>query len=318
MHVASLEALLSNSVTFDVPAGMPRGESIEERHFYKIYSSYEHAIAARYNSEIEYVVLVSESIRGLNVGAPVEYRGLRIGEVVDTNIFVRQDSSVLNEDIKIPVLVKFQPGLANLPDDASGNELMRQQIDHWIKNGLRARLQTGNLLTGSLFVELQHYDNKLDKLARYADYTVIPTEDNALSQIAAKASSFMDKLNAMPLESLSKDSSKLIAELTSTVKALRTTSNGLTALFSDAQTNQLPAKLASALDNFARVTNDYAKGSSNYQELEASLKALTTAFNEIQPLLQELQNKPDSLIFSGAKEETLQPRKYQGPINDNE
>ena len=49
-------------------------------------TSYEAADDERYRRSIEFVVLVSDSIRGLSVGAPVEYRGIQIGKVLSNNL----------------------------------------------------------------------------------------------------------------------------------------------------------------------------------------------------------------------------------------
>ena len=56
--------------------------------------------------------MVKDTIRGLRAGAPVEYRGVLIGNVVTTNIYStlkEREHELIDEDIAIPVLIGLQP-----------------------------------------------------------------------------------------------------------------------------------------------------------------------------------------------------------------
>lgn len=153
VKTGNFETMLTNGATFGIPKGMGIGEKIGERSYFDIYESYEAADDERYRRSIEFVVLVSDSIRGLSVGAPVEYRGIQIGKVKSVNMALsRSENKFTKADFKIPVLISLQPGRIGLPDNDEGKALMNKQNIYWIEHGLKAVLRTGNILTGSLYV----------------------------------------------------------------------------------------------------------------------------------------------------------------------
>ena len=157
VSTGSLETLLTNGVTFGIPEGMPVGEQIQERDFFDIHPTYTSASEERYKLRAEYVILVKDTIRGLQVGAPVEYRGLVVGKVLAINSLDNNQDGLLEQGYDIPVIISIQPGRVQQPDNAIGLAFIRKQTSLWIQKGLRATLKTGNLLTGALFVDLQHY-----------------------------------------------------------------------------------------------------------------------------------------------------------------
>ncbi|TQV87788.1 intermembrane transport protein PqiB [Aliikangiella coralliicola] len=312
LQTGNVETLLTNGVTFGVPEGMPHGKSITERDFFTIYGSYEEANLQRFRRSVEYVVLVSDSIRGLNVGAPVEYRGVNIGRVAATNIHEADHTVLLQEDIKIPVLISMQPGRVGLPDTDDGLRGMVAQTQYWIKNGLKASLKTGNLLTGSLYVDLQHYDDSpIDEIERFMDFPIIPTVEDEFSQIAKSASVLVDNLSKLPLDELSGNANQLIAELTSTVKEFKNASKGLTQLLENTNQQDIPKQIQQALEQITLTTKDFSADSAGYEELTRSLRVLQATMHELKPVLQQLKNKPNSLIFSSEQDETIEPKKSQ-------
>jgi len=316
MHIGNIETLITNGATFGVPEGMPRGESITEREFFTIYPSYEKASAARYKSYVDYVVLVSDSIRGLHVGAPVEYRGIKLGEVAATNIHVPDHTRLLDDAIKIPVLIRLQPGRVGLPDDDVGIEIMKNQNEHWIAKGLKASLRTGNLLTGSLFIELQHYDKPATNIEQYGEYSVIPTIEDQFSQITKKASAFMDNLNQLPLKDLSADARTLMSELTETVKSFKGSSDEITDVLKGANEDELTGKIAELLEQMTKLTSDFSEGSTTYTELNNSLRLMQSTLHELKPLLKQVKNKPNSLIFNNGQKSDIEPKRYVEPEKD--
>jgi paraquat-inducible protein B len=323
IQTGNIETMLTNGVTFDVPKGMEKGEEITERTDFDIYSNYKAADDERYQNSIEYVVLVSNTIRGLNVGAPVEYRGVLIGHVKSVNLLAKRNTDrtqTFNDDIKIPILISLQPGRVGLPDSEIGVKLMKQQHQLWIKDGLRASLKTGSLLTGSLFIDFQHYDNlssednntKLTdfEINQYEQYTVIPSIDDEFTQIAAKATQFIDNLNALPLGEISGNANALLTEFTQTAKSFQTVGNDLSAVIDGVNEQQLSEELKTTLQSYTKLSKDLSAGSKGYEDLRQTLSALTKVMNELQPLLNQLKHQPNGLIFESGKPDTIEPKKH--------
>jgi paraquat-inducible protein B len=314
VKTGNFETMLTNGATFGIPKGMSIGEKIGERSYFDIYESYEAADDERYRRSIEFVVLVSDSIRGLSVGAPVEYRGIQIGKVQSVNMaLTRSENKFTKADFKIPVLISLQPGRIGLPDNDEGKALMTKQNIYWIEHGLKAVLRTGNILTGSLYVDLQHNkDQPISKIAKYDDFLIIPTSSDDFSQITAKAEQFMDNLNNIPLNSMSENANKLMLEMTQTAQELQGVSHSLDSLLSEVEQQKISSELSKALQGINTLTKDFSSGSQGYEELRTTLHTLTATMNELKPLLNQLKHKPNSLLFNDGEVAEPIPTKLNG------
>jgi paraquat-inducible protein B len=323
IQTGNIETMLTNGVTFDVPKGMENGEEITERTDFDIYANYKAADDERYKNSIEYIVLVSNTIRGLNVGAPVEYRGVLIGHVKSVNLLVQNNqdrTQPFDDDIKIPILVSLQPGRVGLPDNEEGVRIMKQQHNLWVKQGLRASLKTGSLLTGSLFIDFQHYPNLNEQEENtvttdfenkeYGKYTIIPSIDDEFSQITAKATQFIDNLNALPLEEISGNTNELITEFTQTAKSFQNVTDNLSHVLDGVNQQELTQELKTTLQSYTKLSKDLSAGSKGYEDLRQTLSALTKVMNELQPLINQLKHQPNGLIFESGKADVIEPKKY--------
>jgi paraquat-inducible protein B len=314
VKTGNFETMLTNGATFGIPKGMSIGEIIGERSYFDIYESYEAADDERYRRSIEFVVLVSDSIRGLSVGAPVEYRGIQIGKVQSVNMaLTRSENKFTKADFKIPVLISLQPGRIGLPDNDEGKALMTKQNIYWIEHGLKAVLRTGNILTGSLYVDLQHNkDQPISEIEKYEDFLIIPTSSDDFSQITAKAEQFMDNLNNIPLNSMSENANKLMLEVTQTAQEIQGVSHSLDRLLSNVEQQQISSELSKALQGINTLTKDLSSGSQGYEELRTTLHTLTATMNELKPLLNQLKHKPNSLLFNNGEVAEPIPTKLNG------
>ncbi len=82
IEMASVTTLLSGGVTFDVLEGWPRGQQAKNSSQFQLFQNKQSIQDGLYNEYLEYLLFFDESVRGLTSGAPVEYRGVRIGTVM--------------------------------------------------------------------------------------------------------------------------------------------------------------------------------------------------------------------------------------------
>lgn len=311
VKTGNVETMLTNGITFDIPDGMPLGEKITERDYFDIFSDYQSASNARYKHSLDYVVLVSDTIRGLNVGAPVEYRGVLIGQVSSVNLATADPDVLYSEAVQIPVLISLNPGRVGLPDNEQGIKLMNEQNMIWVKNGLRATLKTGNLLTGSLFVELQHYDlPPISKMEHYEGYRVIPTVKDEFAQITAKLSKFVDKINNLPLTDIANNANDTISNATVLLQDLQQLSHSLDKILVSVEEQELANQLNTSLRDFSALSQDFSAGSANYDQLEQTMKTVSETLYELKPLLEQLKQRPNGLIFNSGSAD-IEPKKHE-------
>ncbi len=313
VQTGSLETLLTNGVTFGVPQGMPAGRQITQRSFFDIYPDHETASEQRHKLGVNFVILVRDSIRGLQVGAPVEYRGLEIGKVLEINIRDDAVSELTDEGYAIPVLVSIQPSRVQQPDNRQGMEYVRAQTLHWIKRGFRASLKLGNVLTGALYVDLQHYpDEQPAPMQTFMGYDVIPIRESDFAQITQKVSSLLDTFNALPFEQLSTNADELINEVRGTANQISKVAESLDLLVVDVHDQAIAKNLNTTLASLNKLLTDFSSGSRGHDELLNTILDFQKTMKELTPLLQQLNQSPNSLIFADGIEPVLEPKASGG------
>ena len=98
-----------------------------------------------------FVAYFPGSVKGLRVGAPVVFRGVKIGEVTQMRLYsIRKDRSV-----EIPVIFKVDPD--NFNAIGPQVETDEQNMDALIKMGLRARMEMQSFVTGQQMINIDFY-----------------------------------------------------------------------------------------------------------------------------------------------------------------
>ena len=129
----------------------------------------------------EYVLYFDGSVKGLNVGSPVLFRGVQVGAV--RNIVIRSYRKELQT--YIPVFIEVYPERFQVASD--GKKIVRdpeKNMSKLIELGLRAQLVTQSMITGQLMIEVDMYPGtpvslkNLDK-----DYIEIPTIPSTIARL---------------------------------------------------------------------------------------------------------------------------------------
>ena len=146
-----------------------------------------------------FVVYFDGSVRGLNIGAPVDFQGVRVGSVIDIRV---QHSSQTNE-FRTPVYIQIEPSRTGQADIRKSREERRKYFHFLIERGLRARLETQSLVTGQLIIQLGFYpDTPIRLVGADPDVPELPTIPTTLQQAQAAAQSILEKLQELPLDQL--------------------------------------------------------------------------------------------------------------------
>jgi paraquat-inducible protein B len=293
VNTESFVSILLGGVAFETPVTLESGEVAQEGHVFKLYDSLEKSYEKTYLEKRYFVLYFNESVRGLSPGAPVEFRGIRIGQVLDISLQFESEKT----SFQIPVLIEVEPeriealGKRPTPSD--------KLLEKFIERGLRGQLKTGNLLTGQLFVQLDFYPNAPRQEITYAGrYPVIPTVPTPLQAASETLAKFLDRLDKLPLE-------QTVTELRQGVKALNETITVTQELVSRLGTEVAPQAKATleqaekTLASIERLTSSDAPAS---QDLQQALREFTEAARSIRVLTDYLQQHPDSIIFGKGNE----------------
>ncbi|MBQ4828387.1 intermembrane transport protein PqiB [Alteromonas sp. MMG017] len=310
METGSLETLLANGITFGVPEGVQIGERVVENAFFTIYGDIATASNARYKLAAEYVLLVDESVRGLTVGAPVEYRGIEIGNVTAINSFPAVEGNILERDYPIPVIINIYPGKVRQPDTEEGLNAIKQTMRNWLRKDLRATLRMGNVLTGGLFVDLQHVSkpDDSDEIAVLNGYEVIPTVSNEFTQITQKADAILDKINQLPLGDMVSNVLLAVEDMKLAAQSVETASDDFDLLIENVDTELLNTNLNQVLVSLDSLLKNYSEGGLSQSEIKETVDTMQDTMRNLQPLLLKLNQSPNSLIFTDSNSSGIEPK----------
>lgn len=134
----------------------------------------------------KYVMYFDSSVKGLSIGSPVVFRGVKVGSVTDLSVdFNPSDLSIL-----IPVYVELGEEKMNMADlnilEGDRTALQDEYTQALIKKGMRAQLEMQSVVTGQLLIALDfHPATKADFLGkdkRYAEIPTIPTQFQQLTK----------------------------------------------------------------------------------------------------------------------------------------
>jgi paraquat-inducible protein B len=105
VRTASVQSLLFGGISFETPDTLEVSSTDVSNLIFTLHKSYSEIEAQAYTRKLRFVMYFSGSVRGLSPGAPVEFKGIRIGSVLDIKLeFDRDDTT-----FRIPVLVEIEP-----------------------------------------------------------------------------------------------------------------------------------------------------------------------------------------------------------------
>jgi paraquat-inducible protein B len=199
VKTSSVTSLLFGGIAFDTPDSLETTVADIGDLIFTLYPRHSSIEDQSYARKIKFVMYFTGSVRGLSPGAPLEFRGIRIGEVLD----IRMEFDEETTSFRIPVLVEIEPDRIIHRD--SQNPLSPEQtLQTLVDKGLRGRLQSGNLLTGKLFVELNIYPDA--PLTMVADasmaYPELPTIAGAFEAITQSIGEFVEKFRTIDIEEI--------------------------------------------------------------------------------------------------------------------
>jgi len=128
-----------------------------------------------------FVSYFSGSVKGLAPGAPVRFRGAKVGSVKDISIVYHRQT----DSLKIPVLLELYRDSVKGIVPAAGRGTSVALIDRMVERGLRAQLGMDSFVTGQLYVQLDFMPNVPVVFNEEDDdhYPEIPTAPSPLDKI---------------------------------------------------------------------------------------------------------------------------------------
>ena len=220
INTESMLALLMGGIAFQSPDDLDDAPAAEQNRHFMLFADKGEALK-RPDSVVEhYNLIFRESVRGLVVGAPVDLRGLTVGEVAKIAVAMEPTS----KKVAMSVGIRFYPERLRQRSQGSADQNKpidsRTLLDTMVKNGFRAQLRSGSMITGQLYVALDFFpDASRTRINWSKKPAELPTVPGMMEQFQTSLMKIVQKIEKMPLEQLAGDARTTVQTLDTTLKS---------------------------------------------------------------------------------------------------
>ncbi|MGH8693028.1 MAG: intermembrane transport protein PqiB [Burkholderiales bacterium] len=215
VNTESLVAIVIGGIAFQTLAEDATLPPAEADAVFRLHTDRTDALKHKETLYSDFVVVFRESVRGLAVGAPLDFYGITLGEV----IAIKTQFDPVKMEFSIPVEVRLYPERFTsryLKGRTGGRIVTGDPKVFWtalVDRGIRAQLRTGNLLTGQLYVALDFFPNapkvKMDFSEPPFEIPVMPSGlaelQKIITDLAGKLGKIAGQLEKVPYGQISRD-----------------------------------------------------------------------------------------------------------------
>ncbi len=298
VHTQSMISIVGGGIAFDLPNDTPPGKEAQKDATFRLYPDFSSIQEKSYSVRSYWMLLFDQSVRGLSVGAPVEVYGIKVGEVV--NLDLEFDADI--KKFQIPVIVAIEPERIRVVNrkDATKTEDDHKALIEWLveQRGLRAQLQTGNLLTGQLMVNLAFFpESPKMTLGQQDGYLVVPTIAGSFEQLQESLIKIIGHIEKVPFDQIGSDLRQVLQTTQSTLQQI----GGLAGKLNRETTPQLQATFTELQKTLIDLQRTLGKDSPLKYTTQKTLEELTQTLRSLRDLVDTLENRPQSIIFGKEK-----------------
>ncbi|GFO66682.1 paraquat-inducible protein B [Geomonas limicola] len=219
VNTESLVSILLGGIAFQTPEDRFNAPPAQGNSVFALYGTKEEAFKHAEVAE-RYTLVFQESVRGLAVGAPVDLRGVTVGEVTRIDVALNAN----NSDVAIPVEIQLYPERLKAQGRDKNRQVAplssRQLIDSLVAHGFRAEIKSGSLVTGQLYVSLDFFPKaKVAHIDWSTNPPHFPTVPGSMGELQKQLMRIVQKFEKMPLEELGGDARKTVQSLDATLKS---------------------------------------------------------------------------------------------------
>jgi paraquat-inducible protein B len=285
LHTQSLLTLLLGGVAFETAPEATHPAVAGANAEYRLWTNRVEAMRPRETVVETYRLVFEQSVRGLAVGAPVDFRGLVVGEV--RSITLIHDAARARFGTALDI--HFWPERMRV----EGREAPAQRMQRFVSRGFRGQLRSANLLTGQMYVALDFFP-KAPRVAFDSKKSPpeIPTIPGALAEIQDSISNIVSTLEKVPFDKLAADLRTALATLDETLKR----ADALMAQLSTEIAPDLKKTLEQARKTLGSAEQVLSSDSPVQGDLRETLNEVTKAAETVRELADYLERHPESLI----------------------
>ncbi|MBS9782053.1 MAG: MCE family protein [Gammaproteobacteria bacterium] len=312
IEMESVETLLAGGIVFDTPIGLQKEVSVTNGTEYVLYDNRKQAFEQNYGKKHYYVTYFDSSIKGLEVGSPIMVQGINVGKVKDIQLLFDEKTGKTH----LPILFEIYENRLGVINSVS-TEQATNITKKLIENGLRTRLETASLLTGTKYIALIQDSGLKNKekalnIDTVTGYPVLPSVPQSFDEITSGMNNLIAKVNKLPLNDIAKNINGLLSNTNQKISQLelKQTVDSVNRLLKDGQITTKEAK--KTLDNLNRVVTKLSKSAEKtlsgfspdaplYYNLNNTLRELNETLSSLRAVTDTLERSPNALIFGEDK-----------------
>lgn len=295
LQTESMISLLMGGVAFGRQEASDSVELAPQGTTFTLYPSREASFDTAYSYKERYLLHFDSSVRGLTVDAPVEFRGMTIGKVLDVKLQLDMNGKVA----RIPVLVEIEPQRFDIEGMRGGRDKV---VPTLLDMGLRAQLGMGNVVTGSSYVSLDlHPELGTARLKTDGRYPELPTMPSPIEGILTNAASIMKKVDQVPFATLSKELRATMDNIRETMVGVHESMASFKVVMDKTDDQQILSRAGAMMDSINKTMAKLDKTLDPESDIQADtarlLRELTDAARSLRMLVDYLERQPDALLY---------------------
>jgi len=290
VNTESLSSLLVGGLAFGNPPFAASAEPAADQQRFRLFADRDSALAPPSGIAQHLRFRFDQSMRGLSVGAPVEFMGVAFGKVTSVQLDydeAKQSFPVMVEAVVYPArLGPVHQKMLKAFGQTAGEEAARRLIGTFVEHGLRAQARSGNLITGQMYVSLDFYpEAKKVAFDAAAQPIAIPTVPGSLDKLQEQLQEVVERIRKLPLERIAGNLDGSLRELQGSLKQFnQQTLPGVRGTLDEVRKTLQTANAALAEDSPQR------------EKLGDTLEELERMSRSLRDLSDYLGRHPESLI----------------------
>jgi paraquat-inducible protein B len=299
LETQSLVTLLLGGISFETPPDQGRREPVQANATFKLWDGKGEALKPRETVVENYVMKFSQSVRGLAVGAPIDFRGVTVGQVRRIDLEYDPKSVAFRSAVQIELWPnRLRPRNAK-PGGRWDTMTPAERMTVFVKHGFRGQLRNSNLLTGQLYIALDFFRNAAPAHVDFKQAAPeIPTVAGGLGELQESLANIIKKLEKVPFDKIGEDLRKALADLRKTLQQV----DKLTKHVDTELTPQMRAAIEQATKTLSAAEQVLSSDSPVQGDLRQTLEQVDRAAESLRSLTDYLERHPEALL-RGRREE---------------
>jgi paraquat-inducible protein B len=288
----TLASVISGGISFERPQGTQGLPPAPDGSRFQLFTDRKAALAPPDGPPLRVRMVFDQSVRGLDIDAPVDFLGIEIGSIKA----VRLDYDGKRKRFPVEVEAEIFPTRLGAVRDSlrqEGDDERRRDtvlLQRLVQSGLRAQARTGNLLTGQMYVALD-FPGKVSKaeLDLSTAIPAVPTVPGTLSDVQPQIAEIVAKVNKVPFDEIGRNLNQTLSQARMAIEQLRPEAQASLA--------DVRRTLQSVQETLQRADRSLFDPSAPIQRnAEQTMVDLQRAAQSLRVLTDYLQRHPESLL----------------------